>query len=161
MRSDAKLEPPSSDAKLEPPSTTDAELLAEHAAATMWAADAASQGLGMALEDVGPGQARMAMTIEPRMLNGLGACHGGFIFALADSAFAFACNSRGHQAVAQTCTITYLRPARGGERLVATARELALAGRSALYDVQVAGPAGIVAEFRGQSRQVAPRAPSE
>ena len=132
---------------------------AEHAGAAMWAADTASQGLGMALEDMGPGQARMTMTVEPRMLNGHGTCHGGFIFALADSAFAFACNSRGQQAVAQTCTITYLRPGPvPAERLVATARELALAGRSGLYDVQVAGQGGVVAEFRGQSREVGPRA---
>ena len=132
----------------------EAERRAEQAGSAMWAADAASQGLGMALEDVGPGQARMAMTVEPRMLNGHGTCHGGYIFALADSAFAFACNSRGHQVVAQTCTITFLRPAAAGERLVATARELALAGRSGLYDVQVAGQGGVVAEFRGQSRVV-------
>ncbi len=132
----------------------DAELRAEGAAATMWQADRASQGLGMVLEDVGPGQARMAMVVEPRMLNGYGVCHGGFIFALADSAFAFACNSHGPAALAQTCTVTYLRPVRQGERLVATARELALAGRSGLYDVQVAGPGGVVAEFRGQSRVV-------
>ena len=130
---------------------------AKQAWAAMWAADAASQGLGMALEAVTPGEARMAMTVEPRMVNGHGTCHGGFIFALADSAFAFACNSRGQQAVAQTCTITYLRPASVGERLVATARELALAGRSGLYDVQVAGQGGVVAEFRGQSREVGPR----
>ncbi len=128
--------------------------VATAAADRMWAADAASQGLGMALEHVAPGQARMAMVVEARMLNGHGSCHGGFIFALADSAFAFACNTRGQQAVAQSCTITYLRPARPGERLVATARELALAGRSGLYDVQVAGEGGVVAEFRGQSRVV-------
>ena len=124
---------------------------AEHA---MWDADAASQGLGMVLEEVAPGQARLAMPVAAHMLNGHGACHGGFIFALADSAFAFACNSRGQAAVAQTCTITYLRPVRMGEWLVATARELALAGRSGLYDVQVATEAGVVAEFRGQSRAI-------
>ena len=124
---------------------------AEHA---MWDADAASQGLGMVLEEVAPGQARLAMPVAAHMLNGHGACHGGFIFALADSAFAFACNSRGQAAVAQTCTITYLRPVRLGDRLVATARELALAGRSGLYDVQVATGAGVVAEFRGQSRAI-------
>ena len=123
----------------------------------MWEADAASQGLGMMLEAAGPGLARMAMVVQPRMLNGHGMCHGGFIFALADSTFAFACNSRGRQAVAQTCTVTYLRPVREGERLVATARELALAGRSGLYDVQVTGADGVVAEFRGQSREVGPR----
>ena len=123
-------------------------------AAAMWEHDSASQGLGMVLEEVSPGAARMSMTVEPRMLNGHGSCHGGFIFALADSAFAFACNSHGPAAVAQTCTITFLRPVRPGERLVATARELALAGRSGLYDISVAGADGVVAEFRGQSRVV-------
>jgi acyl-CoA thioesterase len=108
----------------------------------------------MALEDVGPGVARMAMTVRPDMLNGHGNCHGGFIFSLADSTFAFACNARGETTVAQTCTITFLRPAREGDRLVATCRELAVAGRSGLYDVHVEGPGGTVAEFRGQSRQV-------
>ena len=119
---------------------------------SMWNGDAASQGLGMVLEAAGPGAARLSLMVGPHMLNGHGSCHGGFIFALADSAFAFACNSRGQAAVAQSCAITYLRPVRAGERLVATARELALAGRSGLYDVRVTSEAGVVAEFRGQSR---------
>ena len=123
--------------------------------ADMWSADAASQGLGMVLEKVVPGTARLSMIVRPDMLNGHGMCHGGFIFTLADSAFAFACNSHGPAAVAQTCTITFLRPVRLGERLVATAQELALAGRSGLYDIHVAGADGIVAEFRGQSRVIA------
>jgi acyl-CoA thioesterase len=127
---------------------------AELWAAALWAGDAASQGLGMVIEAVAPGEARLAMAVEPRMLNGHGTCHGGFIFALADSAFAFACNSRGQATVAQTCTITYLHPVRAGERLVATAKEVALAGRSGLYDVHVTTEAGVVAEFRGQSRAV-------
>ncbi|MEJ1974659.1 MAG: hydroxyphenylacetyl-CoA thioesterase PaaI [Acetobacteraceae bacterium] len=132
----------------------DGERLAERCAAAMWAEDVASAGLGMVIEDVGPGQATLSMLVDAHMLNGHGLCHGGFIFALADSAFAFACNSRNLRSVAQHCSITYLRPAQGGERLVATARELALAGRSGLYDVQVTSEAGVVAEFRGQSRQV-------
>ena len=90
------------------------ELRAERSAAAMWATDAASQGLGMVLEDVGPGLARMSMMVEPRMLNGHGMCHGAFIFAIADSTFAFACNSRNQRAVAQTCTITFLAPAQLG-----------------------------------------------
>jgi acyl-CoA thioesterase len=131
---------------------------AERSAAAMWRDDAASQGLGMVVEDIAPGFARLSMPVEPRMLNGHGTCHGGFIFTLADSAFAFACNSRGQATVAQTCNITFLRPVHANERLVATARELALAGRSGLYDVQVATEAGVVAEFRGQSRAVGPPA---
>ena len=130
------------------------KLCAERSAAAMWAADAASQGLGMVLQEVGPGLARMSMTVEPRMLNGLGMCHGAFIFAIADSAFAFACNSRNQRAVAQSCTITFLAPAQSGECLVATARELALAGRSGLYDIRVEANDRVVAEFRGQSRIV-------
>ena len=130
------------------------ELRAERSAAAMWATDAASQGLGMVLEDVGPGVARMTMTVEPRMLNGHGMCHGAFIFAIADSTFAFACNSRNQRAVAQTCTITFLAPAQLGDRLVATARELALAGRSGLYDNRVQAGERVVAEFRGQSRVI-------
>ena len=133
----------------------DAEQRAEQVAAAMWAAARASRGLGMALEDVGPGLARLSMTVRPDMLNGHGNCHGGFIFSLADSAFAFACNARGETTVAQSCTITFLRPAREGDELVATCRELALVGRSGLYDVLVEGPGGsMVAAFRGQSRQV-------
>ncbi len=119
----------------------------------MWAADAASRGLGMVLEAAGEGWARLSMPVAAHMLNGHGSCHGGFIFALADSAFAFACNGRG-RAVAQSCAITYLRPAVAGERLVATAQELAVAGRSGLYDVRVSTAAGVVAEFRGQSRAI-------
>ena len=129
-------------------------MAAEHA---MWDADAASQGLGMVLEETGPGLARMAMQVEPRMLNGHGICHGGFIFALADSTFAFACNSRGRQAVAQTCPPPSRPPPRRGAGVGAPARDGAGAGRSGLYDIQVAGTDGVVAEFRGQSREVGPR----
>ena len=130
------------------------EQRAERSAAAMWAGDAASQGLGIVLEEVRPGRARLSMPVEPRMLNGHGTCHGGFIFALADSAFAFACNSRDQRAVAQSCSITYLQPVQAGERLVATAEELALAGRSGLYDVRVQAADRVVAEFRGQSRAI-------
>ena len=127
---------------------------AEHSAAAMWASDTASRGLGMVLEEVRPGSARLSMEVQSTMLNGHGMCHGGFIFALADSAFAFACNSRNQRAVAQSCSITYLNPAQAGDRLVATAEELALAGRSGLYDVRVEAADCVVAEFRGQSRMI-------
>ena len=121
----------------------------------MWAADAASQGLGMVLLEAGPGHARMAMTIRPDMLNGHGTCHGGFIFALADSAFAFACNAAGEKAVASGCAITFLRPGVSGEQLVALASGRSRAGRTGVYDVTVRDAAGAtVAEFRGQSRVV-------
>jgi len=121
----------------------------------MWAADAASQGLGMTLLGSGPGHAQVAMTVRPDMLNGHGSCHGGFIFALADSAFAFACNAAGEKALASSCTITYLRPGAEGDRLVATAAARGRAGRTGVIDVTVHDAAGtIVAEFRGQSRIV-------
>ncbi len=121
----------------------------------MWAGDAASQSLGMALQSVAPGRAVMAMTVRDDMLNGHGMCHGGFIFALADSAFAFACNSHGDAAVAQHCAISFLRPGRRGERLVAEAVERISQGRSGLYDVRVTGAdGGVVAEMRGHSRVI-------
>ena len=125
---------------------------AQHFAEAMWASDRASQSLGMELTEVAPGRASLAMTATDRMTNGHGAVHGGFIFALADSAFAFACNSYGDQAVAQHCAITYIRPAKSGDRLIATAREVSRRGRSAIYDVCVTAGGEVIAEFRGHSR---------
>lgn len=137
------------------PETADPEALARACAETMWAQDRACQDLGVELVDVGPGHARLEMVVTESMLNGHGMCHGGFIFALADSAFAYACNSHGDRAVASTCSITYLRPGKAGERLVAVAQERARAKRSGLYDVRVSAPdGGVVAEFRGHSRVV-------
>ena len=118
----------------------------------MWRADHASQGLNMAIEDIAPGVARLSMLVEPRMVNGHGICHGGFIFTLADSAFAFACNTDGAVTVASHCSISFIRPARLGERLVANAEQRHRAGRSGIYDVRVSAGAEIVAEFRGHSR---------
>ena len=119
----------------------------------MWADDPASPALGMTLERVGPGMARMAMEVRADMVNGHGMCHGGFIFTLADSAFAFACNTYNERTVAQHCAISFLRPAQSGMRLVATAIERSRAGRSGIYDITVAAPDGrIIAEFRGNSR---------
>jgi acyl-CoA thioesterase len=124
-------------------------------AAAMWANDKASAGLGMALEHVAAGRARLSMTVRPEMVNGHGTCHGGFIFALADSAFAFACNSYGERVVAQHCAITFLRPATEGERLTAEAAERTRGRRSGIYDVRVTGANGsVVAELRGHSRTI-------
>jgi acyl-CoA thioesterase len=134
----------------------DAQAVARASADAMWTNDAASKGLGMALESVGPGHAVMSMTVAENMVNGHGMCHGGFIFALADSTFAFACNSYGDDAVAQHCAITFLRPGRLAERLTAEAVERSRAGRSGLYDVRVIGEDGtVVAELRGHSRIIA------
>ncbi len=137
------------------PPLNDPQQLAEACAAAMWADDTASQGLGMVLEAVGPGTARMAMPVRDGMVNGHGLCHGGFIFTLADSAFAFACNSRNAKCVGAACNISFLRPARLGDRLTATAEERHLAGRSGLYDVRVTNQQGeVIAELRGQSRAI-------
>lgn len=132
-----------------------AQAIAEQSARAMWAGDQASQQLGMALVEVGPGRAVLTMTIGATMVNGHGIAHGGFIFTLADSAFAFACNGYGHHAVAAQCQISYLRPGRLGDRLTATAREVAREGRSGIYDVRVTRGDEVVAEFRGHSRQLA------
>ncbi|WP_421701458.1 hydroxyphenylacetyl-CoA thioesterase PaaI [Aliiroseovarius sp.] len=128
---------------------------AERAAAAMWAGDRASQDAGMTLIAVGPGTATITMPIRADMANGHGIAHGGYIFTLADSAFAFACNSYNKNVVAQHNSITYLAPGQIGETLTATAREVALAGRSGIYDVLVTGEDGReIAQFRGHSRQI-------
>lgn len=124
-------------------------------AEAMWAEDRASSGLGMRLDEVAPGRARLSMTVTDAMANGHGICHGGFIFALADSAMAFVVNPRGEPAVAQHASITFIRPARVGETLVAEAVERMHAGRSGMYDVRVATAKGeLVAEFRGHTRTI-------
>jgi acyl-CoA thioesterase len=111
--------------------TPDAGEIARLSAEAMWAGDRASQNLGMELLEVGPGRARLAMTVTERMVNGHDLCHGGFIFTLADSAFAFACNSHGAYALAQHCAVTFLAPGRLGMRLIAEAAERHRAERSA------------------------------
>ncbi|WP_439529236.1 hydroxyphenylacetyl-CoA thioesterase PaaI [Pannonibacter sp.] len=132
-----------------------AQQLAEASAAAMWNGDNASAGLGMVMDRIAPGEATLSMTLTDAMTNGHKTGHGGFIFALADSAFAFACNSHNQRAVAQHCSITYIAPAFAGDRLTATAREISRAGRSGIYDVQVTNQTGaILAEFRGHSRTV-------
>lgn len=128
---------------------------AERCAAAMWAQDAASQNLGMTIDSIGPGTARLSMPVRSDMLNGHGICHGGMIFTLADSAFAFACNTYNIRTVAQQNQITYLAPGHLGEVLVATASEVARAGRSGTYDVTVTGGDGrVIALFRGLSRSI-------
>ncbi|WP_299139274.1 hydroxyphenylacetyl-CoA thioesterase PaaI [uncultured Tateyamaria sp.] len=128
---------------------------ATRCAEAMWAKDVASQSLGLAIADVGPGTATLTMTVRPDMLNGHGICHGGMIFTLADSAFAFACNTYNTLTVAQQNQITYLSPGQPGETLTATATETARQGRSGTYDVTVTGGDGrMVALFRGLSRTI-------
>jgi acyl-CoA thioesterase len=133
----------------------DPQALAEACAAAMWARDQASRGLGMALERIAPGEAVLAMTVRGDMVNGHDICHGGFIFTLADSAFAFACNSYDVSTVAASCDIAFLRPARLGDSLRATAHEVYREGRNGIYDILVTDPSGAaVAHFRGKSRTI-------
>ena len=120
----------------------------------MWKEDGASKGLGMEILEVKAGQAVLAMTIQPHMVNGHGIAHGGFIFTLADSAFAFACNSHNQRTVAAQCNISFIRPGKLGDTLVATAREISRTGRSGIYDVRVTVNDTVVAELRGHSRTI-------
>ena len=120
----------------------------------MWADDPASRALGMALLELGPGRAAVAMTVRPDMVNGYAVCHGGLVASLADSAFALACNSRGTKTVAAGFDVTLLEPAHEGDVLVATAEERALRGRSGIYDVTVRHDDTVIAEFRGRSRTI-------
>ena len=123
-------------------------------AAAMFAADEASRGLGMQLVHAGPGTAVVRMRVARQMLNGHAICHGGFVFMLADTAFACACNSEGPVTVAAGADISFIAPAREGDILVATATEVARYGRSGIYDVTVRRADEVVAEFRGRSRTV-------
>jgi acyl-CoA thioesterase len=129
--------------------------IAEACARVMWSDDRASQRLEMTLDHVGPGQVTLSMAITEAMTNGHGTCHGGYIFTLADSAFAFACNSYNQRAVAQHCSVSFIAPAYRGNRLTATAREISRRGRGGIYDITVTNQDGAhVAEFRGHSRTV-------
>ncbi|MGQ0383945.1 MAG: hydroxyphenylacetyl-CoA thioesterase PaaI [Gammaproteobacteria bacterium] len=135
-----------------------AQSVAERAVRALWEGDRASQALGMAIESAGPGTARVRMRVRPDMTNGHGICHGGLVFALADSAFAFACNSHGDNTVAAGAAIEFLRPAREGDVLTAVATERWRAGRSGIYEIEVRNQGGeAVALFRGRSHQVAGR----
>ena len=135
--------------------TRDAAEMARACADAMWADDKASRAMGMQVEKVGPGFALLSMTIGVDMANGHGLCHGGYIFSLADSALAFACNSHNQRHVAQHCQIAYLAPALLGMRLLAEARERYRGERSGIYDVTVRTEAGeTIAEFRGHSRSI-------
>ena len=107
------------------------------------------------IEDAREGYARIAMVVRKDMLNGHATCHGGMIFALADTAFAYACNSRNVETVAQSATIAFLAPGREGDRLVAEAQEQALSGRSGVYQVTVTNQNGEkIAVFQGLSRSL-------
>jgi acyl-CoA thioesterase len=128
--------------------------LARACAEAMWREDDASKGLGMEIVDIGPGRATLSMMVQPHMVNGQRIAHGGFIFTLADSAFAFACNTHDERVVAAQGNITFIRPGKLGDHLVAAAREISRSGRSGIYDVRVAAGDTVIAEFRGHSRVI-------
>lgn len=133
----------------------DEKKLAQDVGRSMFERDNASRSLGMRITSIGPGHAVMEMTVRDDMLNGHGTCQGGFMFTLADSAFAFACNSYNRNTVASSCSIDFLAPARKGEVLIADAREMSRAGRTGVYDVNVLNQAGArIALFRGKSYEV-------
>jgi acyl-CoA thioesterase len=132
----------------------DPDEVARRTADAMQRADTAGREAGVRLLEVGPGRARVAMTVQHRHVNGHGICHGGYVFLLADAAFAYACNSHGVSAVAAGADISFLRPVLLGAELVADGVERARSGRSGIYDVTVRVGGEAVAEFRGRSRQV-------
>lgn len=126
--------------------------LARQCAEQMWSGDNASRSLGMILESVGEGRATLSMVVREDMVNGHDICHGGLIFSLADSAFAFACNSQNQIAVASSCSIDFVSPAYKGECLTARATVLRQGKRSGIYDVEVKNADGrLVAQLRGRS----------
>jgi acyl-CoA thioesterase len=134
--------------------TFSSEDLARACADAMWKEDDASKGLGMTIVEIGPGRATLSMTVRPEMVNGQRIAHGGFIFTLADSTFAFACNTHNERTVAAQCSVTFIRPGKLGDVLVATAREISRSARSGIYDVRVTSGEDVIAEFRGHSRTI-------
>jgi len=124
----------------------------------MLAADPASRRLGIEISGVAPGAATASMTVRDDMVNGHGMCHGGYVFTLADTAFAFACNTYDERTVAAGADVSFLEPVAAGETLTARATERSRRGRSGLYDVTVTrGDGAVVAEFRGRSRSLGTR----
>jgi acyl-CoA thioesterase len=128
--------------------------VARRSAEAMWSSDRASRSLGMEIVDVAPGRATMRMTVREDMVNGHAIGHGGFTFTLADSAFAFACNSYNRSTVAAACEIRFLAPTRLGDVLVAEAVERSRTGRDGVYDITVRSGAVVVAEFTGRSKEI-------
>jgi acyl-CoA thioesterase len=129
------------------------QALAQRAAAAMYDADQASRHLGIQIDQVAPGRATARMQVRDTMLNGHAICHGGYVFLLADTAFAFACNTYGPTTVAAACDVVFLGPAHLGDELIAEATERHRFGRSGIYDVTVRLPdTTVIAEFRGHSR---------
>ena len=136
----------------------EAQATAERVGAGMYAEDAASQALGLKIDAMGPGYARLVMQVRADMLNGFKICHGGLIATLADSAFAFACNSHNDLTLAAGITVDFVAPAKEGDVLTAAANEVSLSGRSGIYDVVVTNQNGeTVAVLRGRSHRMKDR----
>lgn len=137
----------------------DPQSLAERVSDGMFENDNASHGLGICLEGVGPGYAKMTMTVRENMLNSFRICHGGFITTLADSAFAFACNSYNEQTVASGISVDFVAPGRPGDELNAEAREVFTSGRTGVYDIVVTNQKNeLIAVMRGKSYRLKGRA---
>lgn len=134
------------------PDDDEAMAVARAVARQIVEADGVTPALGIALDEIGPGRATVSMTATDTMVNGHGIVHGGFLFVLADCAFALACNSHGVPSVARSCDIEYVRPAALGDRLVAAATERRRLERGGIYDVAITAAGELVAEFRGHSR---------
>jgi acyl-CoA thioesterase len=135
----------------------DPQAVAQRSAARMYEADLASRHLGIQVDQVAPGQATARMRVRDTMLNGHNICHGGYVFLLADTAFAFACNTYGPTTVAAACNVAFLAPAHLDDELIATATERHHTARSGIYDVTVRLPdTTVIAEFRGHSRTLRP-----
>jgi acyl-CoA thioesterase len=133
----------------------EAQQLAENVAQTLYAIDKTSQALGIRIVEVRPGYARLAMVVRGDMVNGHGICHGGMVFTLADSAFAFACNSHNENTVAATASIDFLAPSRQGDELTAIASEVWRSRRNGIYEVTVINQEGArIALFRGRSARI-------
>lgn len=140
---------------MNPEAAAAAQTLAQAAADAMWSRDNAAQALGMAIVQVAPGSAQLTMVVRPDMVNGHNICHGGMIFSLADTAFAYACNSYNKNTVASACSIDFLAPAKEGDLLHAQAIEQSQAGRTGVYDITVRTQTGkAVALFRGKSYRI-------
>ena len=136
-------------------SAAEAQALAEATAEAMWSRDRAAQALGMKIVRVQPGKSLLTMAVRTDMVNGHHICHGGMIFTLADTAFAYACNSYNKNTVASACHIDFLAPAKEGETLEAEAVERSASGRTGVYDITVRTTSGkTVALFRGKSYRI-------
>ncbi|HNQ56012.1 MAG: hydroxyphenylacetyl-CoA thioesterase PaaI [Burkholderiales bacterium] len=129
--------------------------IAERCADTLWPGDRAAQGMGMQLVEIGPGTARLRMAVREDMVNCHGICHGGYIFAVADTAFAYACNSYNHRTVAAGVDINFLAPVQLGDILTARGQVRQQGGRTGYYDIEVSNQDGkLVALFRGRASRI-------